>query len=173
MNALGIGRLGVAVVIALATAAVALSGAVPAAAPGKVTPKAGPWKVSVVKGGSGSGASGQFSVHNIAFSVSSNHKKVLHFAFSYDYSGPIKPPSGSCSGTGVSTAKKSSAIKNSKFSTPRSTPWTGGGSATFNGVFTSARKAHGTAVFSVFISSLGCQFSGMANSGTVTWRATR
>ncbi len=173
MSGIRVGRLSVVAVTVLVTTTFALSSVVPAAAPGNVTPKAGAWKVRVVQGGSGSGAGGQFTVIHLAFSVSSNHKSVLHFAFSYDWSGPIKPPAGSCSGTGVSVAKKSSAIKNRKFSTPRSTSWSGGGSATFKGVFDSARKAHGTALFSVFITGVGCQFPGPTSSGTVTWRATR
>ncbi len=172
MNASGAGRLGVAVVTALATAAIGLSGAVPTASSGKVVPKAGVWKVKILKGGSGTGGSGSFTVSRVSITVSANHKQ-LRFSFSYEYSGPIKPPSGSCSGAGGSAAAKPSAIKNGKFYTPSPTGWSGAGSATFNGVFTTARKAHGTAVFSVFITGLGCQFSGMANSGTATWKATR
>lgn len=160
------------VLVALLAASVVLFAALPASS-AKVVPKAGNWKVKIVKGGSGYGAAGNFRVLNIAFAVSSNHKRVLHFAFSYDYSGPIKPPSGTCSGNGVSSAARASTIKNAKFSTPSSTSWSGGGSATFNGVFTTARKAHGTAKFSVFVSGLGCQFSGTVNGGTVTWKATR
>ncbi len=39
--------------------------------------------------------------------------------------------------------------------------------------FDSARRAHGTAVFQVFISGTGCQLTGPANTGTVHWCATR
>lgn len=174
MNASGAGRLGVVVVTALATAAIGLSGAVPTASPGKVVPKVGLWHVKVVKGGSGNGTGGSFQVFNVSFGVSANHKQVTHFGFAYNFSGPVKLPySGPCSGTSDSVAAKSSAIKNGKFFTPSSTSWSGGGSATFNGVFTSARKAHGTAVFSAFITGSGCQFTGTSNTGTATWTATR
>lgn len=171
MGGKGVGRLGVAVVSALVAAGVSLSGALPAS-PGKIVPKPGLWTMVVKKGG-GSGTGGNFTVKTGSFGVSSNHKSVTHFGFSYSYSGPIKPPSGRCSGTGESVAAKSSTIKNLRFATPSPTSWSGAGSATFNGVFTSARKAHGTATFSVFISGPGCQFSGMSNSGTATWNATR
>lgn len=160
-------------VAASAAVAIGLSGSVPTASSGKVVPKAGLWKVKIVKGGSGSGAGGSFRVFNVSFGVSSDHKRVTHFGFAYEYSGPIKPPSGTCSGTASSVAAKSSPIKSRKFATPTSTPWSGGGSATFNGVFDTARKAHGTATFSVFISGLGCQFTGMSNTGLATWKATR
>lgn len=164
-------RLGV--VAALVAVAVFLSAAVPAAFPAKIVPKAGTWKVTV-KHGSGSGASGSFTVGRTSFVVSSNHKRVMHFTFAYTYSGPVKVPYvGPCSGTGVSRAAKSSRIKNLKFATPGSTSWSGAGSATFNGVFTTAKKAHGTARFSVFITGSGCQLSGTAITGTATWTARR
>ncbi len=173
MTGAGVRRLGVALLSGLVAAAITLSGAIPAAAPGKVVPKTGLWKVKILKGGAGSGTGGNFTVFNASFGVSSNHKQVTHFGFAYNYSGPIKPPSGTCSGTGDSVAAKSSAIKNRKFATPSPTSWSGGGSATFNGVFDTARRAHGTAVFSVFITGTGCQFTGNATTGTATWKATR
>ncbi|HZS30017.1 MAG TPA: hypothetical protein VFA37_02030 [Gaiellaceae bacterium] len=157
----------------LAVAAIALTGAVPTASSGKVVPNPGTWKVKIVRGGSGSGTGGSFTVNSASFGVSTNHKQVVRFGFSYSYSGPIKPPAGNCSGNGVSTAAKSSAIKSGRFYTASPTSWSGAGSATYNGVFTSARKAHGTAVFSVFITGTGCQFTGMSNTGTATWTATR
>jgi hypothetical protein len=40
-------------------------------------------------------------------------------------------------------------------------------------VFTKARAAHGTAVFSVLITGPGCQFPGNASTGTASWKATR
>jgi len=172
MDEKGVGRLGVAVVSALVTAAVVLSGALPATS-GKVVPKAGLWKMVVKKGG-GSGTGGNFTVTRGSFGVSSNHRSVTHFGFSYSYSAPVKIPYvGPCSGNGGSSAKKSSPIKKLKFQTPGATAWSGSGSATFHGVFTTARRAHGTAVFYVFISGSGCQFTGGGYSGTATWTAKR
>jgi hypothetical protein len=166
-------RFWIALVTVLLGTSIALWGVVSGASSGGVKPKAGNWKVTIVSGGSGSGASGSFNINNAGFTVSSNHAKVYRFGFSFTYSGPIKPPSGICSGNGISAATKGSAIKRSKFSTPSITSWTGAGSATYHGVFDSARRAHGTAVFQVFISGTGCQFSGTANTGTVHWRAKR
>ena len=171
MNASGLRRLGLAAAAVVMAIAVAPAGAVPAASSGKVVPKAGLWHVKVKA--SGNGAGGSFSVFNVSFGVSTNHKYVTHFGFAYNWSGPIKPPSGTCSGTSNSVAAKSSPIRKLRFATPSPTGWSGGGSATFNGIFTTARKAHGTAVFSVFISGTGCQFSGTSNTGTVTWTAKR
>jgi len=166
-------RFTVALVAVILGSSLALWGVAGGASSGVVKPKAGSWKVTIVKGGTGSGTGGSFNVINVGFTVASNHAKVSRFAFSFTYSGPIKPPSGVCSGNGVTAATKSSAIKKRKFSTPSSTPWTGAGSATYHGVFDSARRAHGTAAFQVFISGTGCQFSGTANTGTVRWTARR
>ncbi len=105
--------------------------------------------------------------------MSSNHAKVSRFGFSFAFSGPIKPPDGVCHGSGMSAATKSSAIKKRRFSTASSTPWTGAGSATYHGMFDSARRAHGTAVFEVFISGAGCQLSGAVRTATVQWSAKR
>jgi hypothetical protein len=60
-----------------------------------------------------------------------------------------------------------------QFSTPGETgSWTGPGSATFHGTFSSPTKARGTATFQVFISGPYCEFSGSVNSATVSWTAT-
>lgn len=171
MNGKIAGRLGTVGVTALATAAIGLSGALPVASSGNVVPKAGAWKVTILRGGAGGGGGGSFTISHVYIGVSANHKQA-HFSFSYSYTGPIKPPAGSCSRAGTSAAAKASTIKNGRFSTPGVTSWSGAGSAVLNAVFGSARKAHGTAKFSVFISGIGCQFSGMANSGTATWKAT-
>lgn len=164
-------------VVALAAvvlgSSLALGGVAGGASSSTVKPKAGYWHVTYFSHGSGSGTGGSFQVMNAGFTVSSNHKNVSRFSFSFEYSAPIKPPSGTCSGNGVTTAAKGSAIKKRKFSTASPTSWSGAGSAVYHGVFDSARRAHGTAVFQVFISGTGCQFSGNAQTGTVNWRATR
>jgi hypothetical protein len=165
-------RFVVALVAVALGSSVALSEVAGGASSGVVRPRAGYWQLTFVSGGSGSGTGGSFHVLNAGFTVSNNHK-VSRFSFSFTYSGPIKPPSGVCSGNGVSTATQSSAIKQRKFSTPSITSWTGAGSATYHGAFDSARRAHGTAVFQVFISGTGCQLSGTATTGTVHWRAKR
>jgi hypothetical protein len=165
-------RFMVALLAVVLGTSIALMG-VGGASSGVVKPKAGSWKVTIAKGRTGNGTGGSFTVNKAAFTVSSNHKTVSRFSFSFSYSGPIKPPSGTCSGNGVSTAAKGSAVKNRKFSTPSSTAWSGAGSATYHGTFDTARRAHGTAVFQVFISGSGCQFSGFSNTGTAHWTAKR
>jgi hypothetical protein len=159
--------------VSLLVAALVFSAALPATS-AKIVPKSGLWHVKVTKGASGNGTGGTFTVYNVSFGISANHAQVTHFGFAYDYSGPVKIPYvGPCSGTSTSAAAKSSRIKRLKFSTPGATSWSGGGSATYNGVFTTARKAHGTARFSVFITGPGCQFSGTSSTGTATWTARR
>ena len=107
-------------VVALAAvvlgSSLALGGVAGGASSSTVKPKAGYWHVTYFSHGSGSGTGGSFQVMNAGFTVSSNHKKVSRFSFSFEYSAPIKPPSGTCSGNGVTTAAKGSAIKKRKFS---------------------------------------------------------
>lgn len=166
-------RFWIVLVTVLLGSSIALWGVAGGASSGVVKPKPGSWKVTIVTGGTGNGTGGSFTVKNAAFTVSSNHKNVSRFGFAFTYSGPIKPPSGVCSGSGASVAAKGSAIKKRKFSTASSTAWSGAGSATYHGTFDSARKAHGTAVFQVFISGAGCQFPGFSNTATAHWTARR
>jgi hypothetical protein len=166
-------RFAVALAAVVLGSSLALAGIAGGASSSIVKPRAGYWHVTYFSHGSGSGTSGSFKVMKAGFTVSSNHKNVSRFSYSFQYSGPIKPPSGVCSGNGVTTAAKGSAIKKRKFSTASATSWSGAGSATYHGTFDSARRAHGTAVFQVFIGGAGCQFSGNAQTGTVNWRATR
>jgi hypothetical protein len=142
---------------------------VSATAPKLPTPHAGHWTVSLPATG-GSGAAGSIDITGADFAVASDHSAVSSFGFDYTYSGVSL--GGSCSGAGSSTESARSPITKDQFSTPAETgPWTGAGSATFRGTFTTTTEAHGSATFEVFIEGPNCEFSGSVSTGKVTWSA--
>lgn len=139
---------------------------------GGIKPKAGLWIATGLTGSGGNGAGGTITVNRVFFIVSSDQKAVSVFGFDYEYSGVGAPPSYDCSGAASSSENTPAPISGGKFSTPSVTgSWTGAGSATFNGSFASGSTAHGTAQASVFISGLGCMFSGFSQTGTFSWTA--
>jgi Fibronectin type III domain len=134
-------------------------------------PQAGFW-LATSASLSGPHSSAWVDVTSVYFNVAPSQATVSAFGFAYDYSAPIIPPSGNCSGSSSSAESAPAPITGGQFQTPSPTgPWTGSGSGTFNGTFDSATTAHGTATFGAFISGPGCAFSGNSNTGTFTWIA--
>src|ERR1700739_174648 len=98
-------RLAIALAAVVLGASLVLWGA-GGASPRGIKPQPGTWKVTIVKGGTGNGTGGSFTVNNGAFTVSSNRKTVSRFGFSFAYSGAIKPPSRVGSGRGATVSAK-------------------------------------------------------------------
>jgi hypothetical protein len=138
-----------------------------------IKPRAGSWRAITLSGPvSGNGAGGSIKVTSLFFGVAADQSTVSSFGFGYDYLGVGKPPTYSCSGSGVSAESAPSLISRGQFSTPGTTgAWTGAGSATFNGTFDSPTSAHGTATASVFVSGFSCALSGTSSTGTFSWTA--
>jgi hypothetical protein len=134
-----------------------------------VKPQAGLWRATSL---SGPHSGAWVDVTGLYFIVAPSQATVSAFGFDYDYSAPIIPPSGNCSGSSNSTENAPAPITSGQFQTPSPTgAWTGSGSGTFNGTFDSATTSHGTATFGAFISGPGCAVTGTSSTGTFTWAA--
>jgi hypothetical protein len=140
--------------------------------PSAVVPQAGNW--TVLAGEVGGNSWDSFNVGSVAFTVAPDHTTVSNFGFEYTYSGITAPAKPSCvgPGQGFESASASSPITNDQFSTPPDVTWSGDGSATFQGTFDSATKAHGTVQFHVLISNVNCEWTGEVNSTESSWTAT-
>jgi hypothetical protein len=140
--------------------------------PSSVVPQAGNW--TVLAGESGGNGSDSFNVNSVAFTVAPDHTTVSNFGFEYTYSGihALGRPSCVGVGQGFEAASASSPITNGQFSTPPDVTWSGDGSATFQGTFDSATRAHGTVLFRALISDFNCQWTGEVNGTVSSWTAT-
>jgi hypothetical protein len=140
--------------------------------PSSVVPQAGHW--TVLGGESGGNSFDSFDVSSVGFTVAPDHTTVSNFGFYYSYTGITAQGKPSCVGPGYGyeSASASSPITSDQFSTPPGVTWSGDGSATFQGTFDSATKAHGTVQFHVLISNLNCQWTGEVNSTASSWTAT-